>query len=175
LTRLVLHAEHFAMRIIVCLFFWYRFRGHQLSTEQTRPLVLHNNTLIIQTERCVGETLEITTDITVLMSKTETEITESISTKINVKLRLKSLTDPLCLQVTRLFTWPPSLATRPLWRTSSPKDKTSTPATLMEWRRWCGHASESSGLQPTHLHTHTHTPVQQPFGRDYPGEPVPER
>ena len=24
-------------------------------------------------------------------------------------------------------------------------------------------------------HTHTHTPVQQPFGWDYPGGPVPER
>ena len=25
-----------------------------------------------------------------------------------------------------------------------------------------------------HPHTHTHTPIQQPFVRDYPGEPVPE-
>ena len=24
-------------------------------------------------------------------------------------------------------------------------------------------------------HTHTHTPLQRPFVRDYPGEPVPER
>jgi len=30
-------------------------------------------------------------------------------------------------------------------------------------------------LTPTTATTHTHTPIQRPFFRDYPGGPVPER
>ena len=51
---------------------------------------------------------------------------------------------------------------------------TSTPS-LSFLQAGCRSCRPTNSIKALIHHTHTHTPVQWPFFRDYPGEPVPER
>ena len=71
--------------------------------------------------------------------------------------------------------WSPTCITQNDWKCVNSTVTSATCAKLLSYSKLRNNTHCKPRNKNIQLNTHTHTPVERPFVRDYPGKPVPER